>query len=107
MIEEITMAIWTFYGLDGDPELPCYANCPSSTDLGSFLVNLVGVGNPCYVRSDFPLGLDPAGDLGANFNAGIVISSDYQTNRINAAAQIANPNPIGADNDGINVVWNL
>lgn len=107
MTEEFTMAVWAFYGLDGDPELPCYANCPSSTDLGPYLVNLVGVGNPCYVRSDFPSGLDPAGDLGANFNDGIVISADFQTNRINAATQIASPNPIGANNDGVNVVWNV
>ncbi len=101
------MSIWTFYGLDGDPELPCYGNCPSNTDLGPYLVNLVGEGNPCYVRNDFPSELNVSLDLGANFNAGMVVSSDFQTNRINAAAQIANPNPMGATDDGINVVWNV
>lgn len=107
MTEEIEMSVWTFYGLDGDPELPCYANCLSSTDLGPYLLNLVGEGNPCYVRDNFPSGLNVNLDIGANFNDGMVVSSDYQTNRLAAAAQIASPNPMGATDDGINVVWNV
>lgn len=107
MIEDTAMAVWTFYPLDGDPEFPCVANCPGNTDLGPFLVNLVGIGNPCYLTTSIDPALATADELGANFNDGIIISSDFQTNRVNAAAQIANPVAMGADNNGTNRVWKV
>lgn len=85
------MAIWTVYPLDGDPELPVYANCLSSTDMGPYLVNLVGVGNPCFVFETLPSEVLLADPLAANFNTGLIVSSDYQTNRLAAAAMFASP----------------
>lgn len=91
MNEDIEMAYWTVYPLDGDPELPCIANCPSTTDMGSFLVNLVGVGNPCFVFTTLPTEVLLADPIGANFNTGLIVSSDFQTNRLAVVAMLADP----------------
>jgi hypothetical protein len=85
------MAYWTVYGLDGDPELPCYSNCPSTTDMGSFIVNLVGVGNPYFTFTSLPSEVLLADPLVANFNTAPLCSSDYQTNRNNVAVMIETP----------------
>jgi hypothetical protein len=89
--EDTEMAYWTVYGLDGDPELPCIGNCPSSTDMGSFLVNLVGAGNPCFVFTTLPTEILTADPIAANFNTGMIVSSDYQTNRLAVAAMLESP----------------
>lgn len=91
MTEDIEMAYWTVYGLDGDPELPCIGNCPSSTDMGPFLVNLVGAGNPFFTFLTLPTEVLTADSIGANFNTGTLCSSDFQTNRNAVAAMLLSP----------------
>lgn len=91
MSEESDMAYWTVYPLDGDPELPCIANCPSTVDLGPYLTNIVPPGNPVFVFTSLPSEILLADPIEANFNTGFIVSADYQTNRNNAAAMIASP----------------
>ena len=79
------------YGLDGDPELPCIGSCPNNTDMGPYLVNLVGVGNPYFAFESLPSQILTADSIGANFNTGVLCSADYQTNRNNVVAQFASP----------------
>ena len=85
------LARYVVYGLDGDSELPCLATCPNSTDMGPYIVSLVGVGNPYFAFETLPTEILAADSLGANFNTGALCSADYQTNRNNVAAQYASP----------------
>lgn len=97
------------YGLDGDPTTPVIGNVPNHVDLGPVLYTLVGDGNPCFVWADpnLPYDVMVADEIGANFNTGMIVSSDYQTNRLAAAAMMASPPPAGVDDDGTNVVWKV
>jgi hypothetical protein len=54
-------------------------------------VSLVGVGNPCFVFATLPTEVLLADPLAANFNTGLLVSSDYQTNRLAAAAMLESP----------------
>lgn len=91
MTEEIEMSRYVVYPLDGDPETPVYATCLNSTDMGPYLVSLVGVGNPCFVFATLPTEVLLADPLAANFNTGLLVSADYQTNRLAAAAMLESP----------------
>jgi len=91
MTEENEMTRYVVYPLDGDPELPVYATCQNSVDMGGYLVTTVGVGNPCFVFSELPIEVLTADPLEANFNTGYLVSADYQTNRNAAAAMLASP----------------
>lgn len=104
MTEEAEMR-YVVYPLDGDPGTPVYAACLNTTDMGPYLVSLVGAGNACFVFATLPNDLLTADALGANFNTGLVVSSDYQTNRVAAADMLESPPPVGTTNDGTNVVW--
>lgn len=105
MIEETEMSKWVVYCLDGDPELPCLANCLNTTDMGPYLINLVGAGNPYWPLETLPTEILTADAIGVSFNGAPLCSEDWQTNRNNVAAQYANPPPVGVDNDGTNKVW--
>lgn len=107
MSEDTEMARYVIYGLDGDPELPCIGVCQNQTDMGPYLVNLVGADNPCYVFKDLPMEILTADEIGANFNNGMMVSSDFQTNRNRVADQYDNPAPVGPTNDGTNVAWRV
>lgn len=85
------MARYVIYGLDGDPELPCLATCPNATDMGPYIVNLCGVGNPYFAFESLPTEILAADSLGANFNTGALCSADFQTNRNNVAAMYLTP----------------
>ncbi len=82
---------YVVYPLDGDPELPVYAACLNNTDMGPYLTNIVPPGNPCFVFATLPSEILTADGLGANFNTGLIVSSDYQTNRLAAAAMLESP----------------
>lgn len=82
---------YVVYPLDGDPETPVYAASLNSTDMGPYLVSLCGAGNPCFVFAALPTEVLTADGLGANFNTGLIVSSDYQTNRLAAAAMLESP----------------
>lgn len=105
MTEGTEMAKYIVYGLDGDPELPMLNICQNSTDMGPYLVNVVGVGYPFYAFETLPAEILGADSIGANFNDAPLCSSDYQTNRNTVAAQYADPVATGEENDSINMVW--
>lgn len=84
------LAYWTVYPLDGDPELPCIANCPTTTDMGPYLTNLAP-SFPVFVFTELPVEILTADPIGANFNTGFVVSADYQTNRNAVTAMLADP----------------
>lgn len=88
---------YVVYPLDGDPEAPVYAACLNSTDMGPYLVALVGAGNPCFVFASLPIEVLTADPLGANFNTGLLVSSDYQTNRNAAAAMLLDPPEVATE----------
>jgi hypothetical protein len=85
------LARYVVYGLDGNSAEPVYGTCLNTTDMGPYIVNLVGVGNPYFAFETLPTEILAADSLGANFNTGVLCSSDYQTNRNNVAAQYADP----------------
>jgi hypothetical protein len=91
MTEEIEMSRYVVYPLDGNSAEPVYGTCLNNTDMGSYLVTLVGVGNPCFVFATLPSEVLLADPLAANFNTGLLVSSDYQTNRLAAAAMLDSP----------------
>jgi hypothetical protein len=91
MTEEIGMSRYVVYPLDGDPETPVYATCLNTTDMGPYLVNEVGVGNPCFVFAELPIEVLTADPLAANFNTGLLVSADYQTNRLAVVAMLESP----------------
>lgn len=101
------MSRFVVYGLDGDPGVVVYGNCQNTVDMGPYLVTLVGEGNPCYVTTSLPSVIATADEIGANFNDAPLVSADYQTNRLMAAAQIADPVAMGATDDGTNKVWKV
>jgi len=103
--EETEMSRFVVFGLDGDPQLPFYASVHFSADMGPQILTLVGAGFPYFYFETLPMEVLLAEPLGANFNTAPLASADYQTNRNNVAAMIANPPPTGIENDGINVVW--
>jgi len=105
--EELEMSKYLVCGLDGDPSMPMLTVAFYTVDMGPFILTAVGEGNPYFVFSSLPMELLMAEELGANFNTAQIASSNYQTNRINANAMYANPPTVGADNDGINVVWKV
>jgi hypothetical protein len=91
MTEELDMSRYVVYPLDGNPLEPALGTCLNHTDMGSYLVSLVGVGNPCFVFATLPVEVLTADPLAANFNTGLLVSSDYQTNRLAAAAMLESP----------------
>lgn len=105
MIEVNDMSRWFVYCLDGDPEMPCLGNCLNTTDMGPFLVNLVGEGNPYYAFETLPVEILTADAIAVNFNGAPLCSGDWQTNRIAVADQFANPVAAGVANDTVNKVW--
>lgn len=107
MNEENEMSKLVVYGLDGDPELPCIGSCPNNTDMGPYIVNLVGAGNPFYAFESLPVAILGADTIGANFNSAPLASADYQTNRNTVAAQYLAPVPTGETNDSVNMVWKV
>lgn len=107
MTEEADMSRYVVYGLDGDPEIPCIGVCQNSVDMGPYLVNLVGAGNPFYAFEALPTVVLAANSIGANFNSAPLCSSDYQTNRNAVISQYADPAPAGETDDGINLVWKV
>ncbi len=107
MTEESEMAKYIVYGLDGDPELPMLNVCNNSTDMGPYVVSVVGVGNPYYAFESLPIAILAADEIGADFNEGMLASADYQTNRNNVAAMYASP-PLVDENPGTGVmVWKV
>lgn len=105
--EESEVSKYLVYGLDGDPELPCLAVAHNTVDMGPFVFSVVGEGNPYFAFDTLPMVILTADELGANFNTAPLASSDYQTNRVNVAAQYASPPPVGETDDGTNVVWKV
>jgi hypothetical protein len=107
MNEESAMAKYIIYGLDGDPEFPCLNSCLNSTDMGPYVLNVVGAGNPFYAFESLPPEVLTAEEFGADFNGAPLASTDWQTNRMTVAAQYASPVPAGETNNGINKVWKV
>jgi hypothetical protein len=107
MSEESSMAKYIIYGLDGDPGFPCLNSCLNSTDMGPYVLNVVGAGNPFYAFESLPAEVLTADEFGADFNGAPLASTDWQTNRNLVAAQFANPVKAGAENNGENKVWKV
>jgi hypothetical protein len=105
MNEEEQMAKYIVYGLDGDPEMPMLCIAANNTDMGPFVLTLVENGNPYYAFESLPMEILMADAIGCNFNGAPLASTDYQSNRINVAAQYASPVAAGATDDGTNKVW--
>lgn len=105
MSEEIEMARYIVYGLDGDPELPCINSVHFSADMGPMVSSVVGDGNPYFAFETMPNAILTADEIGVNFNSAPLASSNYQTNRNAVIDMFASPPTTGATNDGTNVVW--
>ena len=105
MTEEAAMARYIVYGLDGDPEFPCLNVCLNSTDMGPYVINVVGVGNPFMAFEALPTEILTADAIGANFNGSPLASADWQTNRLTVAALYADPPVVGVEDDSVNRVW--
>jgi len=101
------MSRYVVYGLDGDPGLPVIAVCPNNTDMGPYIVSVVGVDFPFYAFESLPAPILLANEVGADFNDAPLCSADYQTNRNAVTAMYGDP-PVAAENPGTGVVvWKV
>lgn len=105
MSEESEMAKYIVYGLDGDPEIPCLNVAANSTDMGPYVLNVVGEGYPYWAFQTLPAAILLADQIGADFTGAPVASADQQTNRNNVAGMYASPPATGETNNGTNKVW--
>jgi hypothetical protein len=105
MTEESEMSKYIVYGLDGDPGTVVMGVCPNNTDMGPFLVSLVGADYPFFAFESLPSAILLADEIGADFNTAPLCSSDYQTNRNSVTALYASPPQVGEIEGGGNVVW--
>lgn len=95
-MSEDTDMRYIVYGLDGDPGTPVYNACLNTTDMGPYIISLVGVGNPYWAFQSLPNDILSADTLGADFSGAPVGSDDEQTNRNNVAGLYASPPATGA-----------
>lgn len=89
------MSRYIVYGLDGDPGTPVVNICLNSTDMGPYVISVVGEGNPYWAFESLPSEILSADEIGADFNDAPLCSADQQTNRINVAALYADPPATG------------